>query len=69
MKLYNPFKWHLVQIGNKYALRKWFSIYGWMYLGRFGFDNYFFKYVENYCLHDTKEAAQKRLGKMEVTVL
>ena len=68
MKLYNPFKWHLVQIGDKYALRKWIGIYVWMYLDSVSFNKWFFSVAIRHYLYDTKEAAQKRLDNLKVTV-
>jgi hypothetical protein len=69
MKLYNPFKWHLVQIGDKYALRKYFLIHGWKYLDKVSFHSWFFSVGLRDCLYDKKEDAQKRLGSMKVIVL
>lgn len=61
MKLYNPFRWHAVQIPTgKYAVRRraWFLMW-WEYADIDG-DNYVWarvNHVRKYCLTDDKERA------------
>jgi hypothetical protein len=64
MKLFNPFKAHIVQFANgKFAVRKW-SIFMWEYKEHTTFakdDIYWWntmEYVKRWCMVDTLEQAQ-----------
>lgn len=60
MKLYNPFKWHIVQLrSGKYAVRAYRIVY-WLYQDKK--DNYTWcsdSCVDSYCSCETLEQARK----------
>lgn len=63
MKLYNPFKAHIVQFADgKFAVRRW-SVLAWEYKERIVFNNdvaYWWntmEYVRKWCCVDTHEQA------------
>lgn len=64
MKLYNPFKPHIVTDGKYYYVRK-LTYTGWSFLNR-NHPNYFWNvpyHVNKYCNLDTKEDARSLIKK------
>ncbi len=64
MKLYNPFKPHIVTDGKYYYVRKLTSI-GWGFLDRRNPDDFWFvpRFISKYCNLDTKEDARSLIKK------
>ena len=63
MKLYNPFKPHLVKIGNRYAIRKFTLFYWWVFIDKRAEEAksilWWSSNYTNYYLFDSLDAAQK----------
>ncbi len=64
MKLYNPFKPHIVKLGEYYLVRK-LTLAGWAFRDKdYLFDFWWTteKYVRRYCVHQTLEEAKKAMS-------
>jgi len=58
MKLYNPFKAHVIELANKTFYIRKFGFFGWKYLDRR--DTYWWTSQNNYNYYSTLESAQLR---------
>jgi len=66
MKFYNPFCLHLMQIGDKYAVRRW-RWFWWEYMDMKRPGVYWWssnEHVTRYCLADTEEQARAAYAKI-----